>query len=117
MSANWKSVNKLNTLTSKYYKYLETLCQANNIDLGALKSEGGEIKILELFFGGMPILVGFKYFSLLRILRLFGQDISSLKALAEVSNTLEELWICESNKLKVKIVNKKFKNFISLKKM
>ncbi|KAI1720569.1 leucine-rich repeat-containing protein 9 [Ditylenchus destructor] len=64
----------VNNLKSRYYKYLE-----QNF----------------LFFGGLPVLIGLKYFDRLRVLRLFGQEIASLKPLNEVSGTLEELWVCE----------------------
>ncbi|KAI1719570.1 leucine rich repeats (2 copies) domain-containing protein [Ditylenchus destructor] len=100
----------VNNLKSRYYKYLETLCQANNVDIGNLKTSGVNHETLELFFGkftfwftvtkflifgGLPVLIGLKYFDRLRVLRLFGQEIASLKPLNEVSGTLEELWVCE----------------------
>ena len=48
-----------------------------------------------MYFGGLPVLVGLKYFSHLSTLRLFGQQITCLKPLGEVAPTLEELWVCE----------------------
>uniref|UniRef100_A0A7E4VUW4 Glutaredoxin domain-containing protein n=1 Tax=Panagrellus redivivus TaxID=6233 RepID=A0A7E4VUW4_PANRE len=87
--------NTVANLKSRYYKYLETLCNSNGIDIGNLKSSGSEYEELEMFFGGLPVLIGLKYFDHLRVLRLFGQDILNLKPLVEVSATLEELWICE----------------------
>lgn len=41
------------------------------------------------------MLVGLKYFQALKVLKIFGQNVSSLKPLTEVASTLEELWICE----------------------
>jgi Leucine-rich repeat (LRR) protein len=48
-----------------------------------------------MFFGGLPALIGLRYFDKLRILRLVSQDITNLNPLSEIANTLEELWICE----------------------
>uniref|UniRef100_A0A914S484 Dynein assembly factor 1, axonemal homolog n=1 Tax=Parascaris equorum TaxID=6256 RepID=A0A914S484_PAREQ len=48
-----------------------------------------------MYFGGMPALIGMKYFTSLTILRIFEQDITNLKSLIEIASTLEELWICE----------------------
>ncbi|ULT90262.1 hypothetical protein L3Y34_008548 [Caenorhabditis briggsae] len=87
--------NSLSNLKAKYIKYLETLCSANGIDISTLKTEGDSHKILEMYFGGLPVLVGLKYFSHLSTLRLFGQQITCLKPLGEVAPTLEELWVCE----------------------
>uniref|UniRef100_A0A8R1E413 Uncharacterized protein n=1 Tax=Caenorhabditis japonica TaxID=281687 RepID=A0A8R1E413_CAEJA len=50
-----------------------------------------------MYFGGLPVLVGLKYFANLQCIRLFGQQITSLKPLGEVAPTLEELWVCEGN--------------------
>uniref|UniRef100_A0A915DJ54 Uncharacterized protein n=1 Tax=Ditylenchus dipsaci TaxID=166011 RepID=A0A915DJ54_9BILA len=85
----------VNNLKSKYYKYLETLCNANDVNISTLKTNGADYEKLELFFGGLPVLVGLKYFEHLRVLRLFGQDLLSIKPLNEVCETLEELWVCE----------------------
>ena len=87
--------NTVANLKSKYYKYLETLCTSNGIDISTLKANGADYEELEIFFGGLPVLIGLKYFERLRMLRLFGQDIVNLKPLVEVGTTLEELWICE----------------------
>ncbi|CAL2045390.1 unnamed protein product [Caenorhabditis brenneri] len=87
--------NSLSNLKAKYIKYLETLCSANGIDISTLKTEGDTHKVLEMYFGGLPVLVGLKYFSHLSTLRLFGQQITCLKPLGEVAPTLEELWVCE----------------------
>uniref|UniRef100_A0A914QDE3 Uncharacterized protein n=1 Tax=Panagrolaimus davidi TaxID=227884 RepID=A0A914QDE3_9BILA len=87
--------NTVANLKSRYYKYLETLCSSNGIEIGTLKTNGSDYEELEMFFGGLPVLIGLKYFERLRCLRLFGQDIVNLKPLVEVSNTLEELWVCE----------------------
>ncbi|CAO4380105.1 unnamed protein product [Caenorhabditis nigoni] len=87
--------NSLSNLKAKYIKYLETLCSANGIDISTLKTEGDSHKILEMYFGGLPVLVGLKYFSHLSTLRLFGQQITCFKPLGEVAPTLEELWVCE----------------------
>uniref|UniRef100_A0A1I7UMS7 Leucine-rich repeat protein n=2 Tax=Caenorhabditis tropicalis TaxID=1561998 RepID=A0A1I7UMS7_9PELO len=89
--------NSLSNLKAKYIKYLETLCSANGIDISTLKTEGDTHKILEMYFGGLPVLVGLKYFSHLSTLRLFGQQITCLKPLGEVAPTLEELWVCEGS--------------------
>ncbi|VDK78268.1 unnamed protein product [Anisakis simplex] len=89
-----------NSLKARYHKYLECLCNANGIDIGTLKANANQIELLEMYFGGMPVMVGMKHFTSLKILRIFAQDIVSLKPLVEVSSTLEELWICEG-KLKV----------------
>uniref|UniRef100_A0A914YY08 Uncharacterized protein n=1 Tax=Panagrolaimus superbus TaxID=310955 RepID=A0A914YY08_9BILA len=84
--------NTVANLKSRYYKYLETLCSSNGIEIGTLKTNGSDYEELEMFFGGLPVLIGLKYFERLKCLRLFGQDIVNLKPLIEVSNTLEELW-------------------------
>ncbi|CAI2354012.1 unnamed protein product [Caenorhabditis sp. 36 PRJEB53466] len=89
--------NSLSNLKAKYIKYLETLCSANGIELSTLKTEGEAQKVLEMYFGGLPVLVGLKYFSHLSVLRLFGQQITCLKPLGEVAPTLEELWVCEGS--------------------
>lgn len=95
MIATSQVANTVANLKSRYYKYLETLCTANGVDIGTLKTNGSEYEELEMFFGGLPVLIGLKYFEKLKILRLFGQDIVNLKPLVEISETLEELWICE----------------------
>ncbi|KAH7722103.1 Protein T05H4.3 [Aphelenchoides avenae] len=95
MHAAAAQIATVNSLKSRYYKYLETLCSANGIDIGTLKTNGGDYDLLELFFGGLPVLIGLKYFDKLRVLRLFGQDIVNVKPLSEIAGTLEELWICE----------------------
>lgn len=95
MHAAAAQIATVNSLKSRYYKYLETLCSANGIDIGTLKTNGSDYEQLELFFGGLPVLIGLKYFEKLRVLRLFGQDIVNVKPLAEIAGTLEELWICE----------------------
>ncbi|CAB3396993.1 unnamed protein product [Caenorhabditis bovis] len=87
--------NSLSNLKAKYIRYLESLCAANGIDISTLKTEGDGYTILEMYFGGLPVLVGLKYFTSLSCLRLFGQQITSLKPLGEVASTLEELWVCE----------------------
>ncbi|CAI5453013.1 unnamed protein product [Caenorhabditis angaria] len=87
--------NSLSNLKAKYIKYLESLCNSNGIDISTLKNEGTSHFLLEMYFGGLPVLVGLKYFSNLKCLRLFGQQIICLKPLGEIAPTLEELWICE----------------------
>lgn len=84
-----------NILKHRYFKYLDTLCHSNNIDTATLKTKGQNYERLNLFFGGLPVLVGLKYFTNLQVLKLFSQDILSLKPLIDVANTLNELWICE----------------------
>ncbi|VDM26462.1 unnamed protein product [Toxocara canis] len=90
-----KVAKTVNTLKSRYYKYLESLCTANGLDIASLKNDADQVEKLEMYFGGMPVLVGMKYFTSLKILRIFGQDVASVKPLIEVASTLEELWICE----------------------
>ncbi|GMR60047.1 hypothetical protein PMAYCL1PPCAC_30242, partial [Pristionchus mayeri] len=79
-------------LKSRYLKYLETFCTANGIDV---KKEGQTLQRAELFFASIPVLIGLKYFEKLSVLQIVGHEITSLKPLIEVANTLEELWICE----------------------
>ncbi|KAI6186361.1 Leucine-rich repeat-containing protein [Aphelenchoides besseyi] len=83
------------TLKSKYYQYLEALCSANGIDIQSLKNGAIEVDELEMFFGGLPALIGLRYFDKLRILRLMSQDVTSLVPLSEIADSLEELWVCE----------------------
>uniref|UniRef100_A0A914UWH5 Uncharacterized protein n=1 Tax=Plectus sambesii TaxID=2011161 RepID=A0A914UWH5_9BILA len=94
MQANETAANA-NIVKSKYYKYLESLCHANGINIATIKKDAKEATELEMYFGGLPVLVGLKYFTELRCLRIFGQDIKSLKPLSEVAATLDELWLCE----------------------
>jgi Leucine-rich repeat (LRR) protein len=83
------------SLKSKYYKYLEALCTSNGIDIITLKNGAIGVDTLEMFFGGLPALIGLRYFDKLRVLCLVAQDITNLNPLSEVANSLEELWICE----------------------
>lgn len=99
MQANETAANA-NVVKSKYYKYLESFCVANGINIGTIKKDAAEATELEMYFGGLPVLVGLKYFTNLRLLRIFGQDIKSVRPLSEVAGTLNELWLCEG-KLKV----------------
>lgn len=99
MHAN-ETVANVNVVKSKYYKYLESLCNANGVSIATIKKDAPVATELEMYFGGLPVLIGLKYFTNLRCLRLFGQDIKSLKPLSEVARTLDELWLCEG-KLKV----------------
>lgn len=84
-------------------KYLESLCKANGIDISSLQCDTVEnnVQSLEMFFGGLPTLVGIKHFANLKCLRLIGQDITCIKSLIDIANSLEELWICEGH-LKVR---------------
>jgi internalin A len=91
------SAQSASSLKSRYYKYLETLCSANGIDIATLKNGAIEVDTLEMFFGGLPALIGLRYFDKLRVLCLVSQDITNLNPLSEVANSLEELWICESS--------------------
>ncbi|KAI6237281.1 Leucine-rich repeat-containing protein [Aphelenchoides besseyi] len=83
------------SLKSKYYQYLEALCSANGIDIQSLKNGAIEVDELEMFFGGLPALIGLRYFDKLRVLRLMSQDVASLTPLSEIAESLEELWVCE----------------------
>uniref|UniRef100_A0A915C7E9 Uncharacterized protein n=1 Tax=Parascaris univalens TaxID=6257 RepID=A0A915C7E9_PARUN len=65
------------------------------LNIASLKNDGTHVEKLEMYFGGMPALIGMKYFTSLTILRIFEQDITNLKSLIEIASTLEELWICE----------------------
>ncbi|KAK0412370.1 hypothetical protein QR680_006173 [Steinernema hermaphroditum] len=90
-----KVTSAVTHLKSRYYKYLENFCSANGIELSSLKNEGHEHENLEMFFGGLPVLIGLKYFYRLRTLRLIGQDVTNLRPLSDVADSLEELWVCE----------------------
>lgn len=50
-----------------------------------------------MFFGGLPALIGLRYFDKLRVLCLVSQDITNLNPLSEVASSLEELWVCEGS--------------------
>ncbi|TKR87799.1 hypothetical protein L596_012142 [Steinernema carpocapsae] len=95
MLSSAKITSTVTHLKTRYYKYLENLCAANGIELAALKNESQEHERLEMFFTGLPVLVGLKYFTHLRCLRLVGQDITNLRPLGDVADSLEELWVCE----------------------
>ncbi|CAD5231908.1 unnamed protein product [Bursaphelenchus xylophilus] len=82
-------------LKGRYFKYLESLCVSNGIEMDKLKAMATDYELLEMFFGGLPVLVGLRYFDHLQTLRLMGQEIQNLSPLSEVAETLEELWICE----------------------
>ncbi|KAI6190143.1 hypothetical protein M3Y97_00084900 [Aphelenchoides bicaudatus] len=91
------SAQSASSLKSRYYKYLESLCTANGIDITTLKNGAIECDTLEMFFGGLPALIGLRYFDKLRVLCLVSQDITNLNPLSEVSSSLEELWVCEGS--------------------
>lgn len=65
------------------------------LNIASLKNDGAQVEKLEMYFGGMPALIGMKYFTSLTILRIFEEDITNVKSLIEVASTLDELWICE----------------------
>lgn len=60
------------SLKAQYYKYLEALCSSNGIDITTLKNGTSKVDTLEMFFGGLPALIGLKYFDKLRVLCLMG---------------------------------------------
>uniref|UniRef100_A0AAF5DGB2 Uncharacterized protein n=1 Tax=Strongyloides stercoralis TaxID=6248 RepID=A0AAF5DGB2_STRER len=95
LSTAEKIFSGISNLKSRYYKYLEKLCISNGIDISQLKNEGSKQNILEMFFGDYNVLVGLKYFSNLKILKLVNQEIVSLRPLNELCNTLEEFWLVE----------------------
>ncbi|CEF68724.1 Leucine-rich repeat-containing protein [Strongyloides ratti] len=95
LSTAEKIFSGISNLKSRYYKYLEKLCISNGIDISQLKNEGNKQNCLEMFFGGYNVLVGLKYFSNLKILKLVNQEIVSLRPLNELCNTLEEFWLVE----------------------
>lgn len=97
VEANSSQQGGVGSLKSRYYKYLEALCTANGIDITTLKSGSVDVDTLEMFFGGLPALIGLRYFEKLRVLCLVSQDITNLNPLSEVSETLEELWVCEGS--------------------
>ncbi|KAI6223667.1 Leucine-rich repeat-containing protein 9 [Aphelenchoides fujianensis] len=95
MSATTPTPPSASNLKSKYYQFLEALCTANGIEIQSLKNGAIEVDELEMFFGGLPALIGLRYFDKLRVLRLVSQEVTNLQPLAEVAGSLEELWICE----------------------
>ncbi|CAD5224468.1 unnamed protein product [Bursaphelenchus okinawaensis] len=86
---------KEQNLKGRYFKYLEALCVSNGIEMDKLKTVATDYELLEMFFGGLPVLVGLRYFDHLTTIRLVGQEIQNISPISEVSETLEELWICE----------------------
>ena len=52
------------------------------------------MKIVEMFFGGFPRIIGMKYLPNLTTLILMGQSISKISGLENLTK-LKELWICE----------------------
>uniref|UniRef100_A0A0N5B854 Leucine-rich repeat protein n=1 Tax=Strongyloides papillosus TaxID=174720 RepID=A0A0N5B854_STREA len=95
LSTAEKVFSGISNLKSRYYKYLDKLCISNGIDISKLKNDGGKQNILEMFFGGYNVLVGLKYFSNLKVLKLVNQEIVSLRPINELSKTLEEFWLVE----------------------
>ncbi|GMS82084.1 hypothetical protein PENTCL1PPCAC_4259, partial [Pristionchus entomophagus] len=95
LAAVTQVATSIGSLKSRYLKYLEAFCAANGIEVADVKKDGQSLKRAELFFGGIPVLIGLKYFERLTVLQIVGHEITSLKPLVEVAATLEELWICE----------------------
>uniref|UniRef100_A0A0N4ZW69 Leucine-rich repeat protein n=1 Tax=Parastrongyloides trichosuri TaxID=131310 RepID=A0A0N4ZW69_PARTI len=90
-----KIFSGISNLKSRYYKYLEKLCISNGINISQLKNEGSKQMVLEMFFGGYNVMVGLKYFSNLKVLKLVNQEIVSLRPLNDICNSLEEFWLVE----------------------